>query len=154
GRSYVDYGLYAVIGPDNAADLPALAEAGAAAWKLVLRPTTGDLRAPDLGDRADLFQTLRAFGLPVVVRAEDRSVIDVAERRLRPTGRQDYPALLESRPRIGELVALETAVRLAETSGVHVHVAHLALREAMEAVAHHKARGVPLSADACPHYLF
>lgn len=154
GRSYVDYGLYGAITDENAAELEAMAAAGAIAWKLFLGPTTGDIRAPELGALLEIFQAIAPLGLPVVVHAEDRSVIERAEARLRPSGSRDYEDLLASRPRMGELVAVDTAARLAEATGVRVHLAHLALREAVDVVAHHKERGVPVTAETCPPYLF
>lgn len=155
GRSYVDYGLYAVITEGNADELPAMAEAGACAWKLFMGPTTGDIRAPELGELLHIFEhVVRPLGLPVVVHAEDRSVIEEAQRRVRDSGRSDYSALLASRPRMGEIIATETAARLAETTGVPVHIAHVTLAEAVDVIARHKARGVPITAETCPHYLW
>lgn len=159
GRSYVDFGLYGVIaaGGDLAASisrLSGLAQAGAIAFKLFLGPTTGDIRAPEVGELLPIFRTVARWDLPIVVHAEDRSVIEVAESQRRPSGSRDYRDLLASRPRFGELLAVETAARLAQETGARVHIAHLALAEAVDIVRRYRREGVAISAETCPPYLF
>src|SRR5690606_5551999 len=124
------------------------------ALKLFLGPTTGDIQAPSLGELLEIFRDLPRLGLPVVVHAEDRSVIEAASSRVRAAGGQDYEAFLDSRPRWGELLATETAARLAEASGVPVHIAHVALREALDILRRYKKRGVPITGETCPPYLY
>lgn len=159
GRSYVDFGLYGVIaqGGDLASAisrLSGLLQAGAIAFKLFLGPTTGDIRAPEVGELLPIFRTIAQWGLPIVVHAEDRSVIEVAEAQRRSSGSRDYRDLLASRPRFGELLAVETAARLAQETGARVHIAHLALAEAVDIVRRYRRQGVALTAETCPPYLF
>ena len=44
-------------------------------------------------------------------------------------------------------------IRLAAEFGTRVHIVHVAAAEAVDEIARAKARGVPVTAETCPHYL-
>ncbi|HEY8416459.1 MAG TPA: allantoinase AllB [Limnochordales bacterium] len=152
GRAYVDYGLYGVVDESNFADLPELAKAGAIAFKLFLGPTTGDIRAPGWGRLMDVFKLVAELGLPLVVHAEDRDVIEYHEQR---AGQHlDYLGFLATRPPFGELAATQTTCLLAAVTGARVHIAHVSLADAVDLIREAKERGAPVTAETCPPYLF
>lgn len=156
GRAYVDYGLYGVINEDNLDELTGLAEAGAVAFKLFLGPTTGDIRAPGWGRLMEVFDKVRDIGLPLVVHAEDRDVIEYWEKRsaqLEHARDDDYAAFLATRPRFGEAAATQTICLLAAMTNTPVHIAHVSIAEAVAAIRRAKADGAPVSAETCPTYL-
>ncbi|MFS8534103.1 MAG: allantoinase AllB [Limnochordales bacterium] len=152
GRSYVDYGLYGVIDEANFPHLRELAEAGAIAFKLFLGPTTGDIRAPGWGRLQDVFALVAELGLPLVVHAEDRDVIEYAQAQVGEA--RDYRAFLATRPPFGELAATQTTCLLAQVSGARVHIAHVSLGDAVDLIREAKERGAPVTAETCPPYLF
>ena len=152
GRAYVDYGLYGVITEDNLAELPALAATGAIAFKLFLGPTTGDIRAPGWGKLMEVFDVVAGTGLPLVVHAEDRDVIEHWQRR-RAAEAIDYYGFLATRPRFGELMATVSVCLLAGLTGTRVHIAHVSLAEAVDLIREAKERGAPVTAETCPPYL-
>lgn len=163
GRAYVDYGLYGVINEHNLGELAGMAEAGAAAFKLFLGPTTGDIRAPGRGRLMEVFEIVRDLGLPLVVHAEDRDVIEYWERRIAERAGEehgepraldcDYAAFLASRPRFGEAAATQTVCLLAAMTDTPVHIAHVSIAEAVAVIRQAKAAGAPVSAETCPPYL-
>lgn len=158
GRAYVDYGLYGVINECNLHELAGLAEAGAAAFKLFLGPTTGDIRAPGWGRLVEVFETVRDIGLPLVVHAEDRDVIEYWEQRLvrrRDTSldAHEYSTFLATRPRFGEAAATQTTCLLAAMTNTPVHIAHVSIAEAVGVIRQAKADGAPITAETCPTYL-
>lgn len=182
GRAYVDYGIYGLIDEHNLDQLEPLAEAGVAAFKLFLGPTTGDLRAPDRGRLMEVFETVRQLGLPLVVHAEDRDVIeywterverdrwgvDPAERDRAATNRAErdraaetppgscsftYTDFLATRPAFGEVAAIQTVCLLARMTDTPIHIAHVTLHEAVRVIAEAKAAGTPVTAETCPPYL-
>ncbi len=55
-------------------------------------------------------------------------------------------------PRQAEVIMVERDVRLVEMTGARLHFAHLSTREAVEAVATAKARGLPITCDTAPPY--
>ena len=151
GRAYVDYGLYGVVDENNFADLPELAKAGAIAFKLFLGPTTGDIRAPGWGRLMDVFKLVAELGLPLVVHAEDRDVIEYHEHK---AGKDlDYEGFLATRPPFGELMATQAACLLAGVTGARVHIAHVSLGDAVDLIREAKERGAPVTAETCPPYL-
>jgi allantoinase len=65
----------------------------------------------------------------------------------------DYPAYLASRPPSAEVAAIRRLVRLMERWPTPVHIVHLTSAEGLAAVREARARGLPMSAETCPHYL-
>lgn len=153
GRAHVDIGLYALLGSSDPATLQALAAAGAIGFKLFLGPTTGDLRAPEWGELLAIGPYLAELGLPVVVHAEDRSVIEYWQPRSQQVG-NNYAQFMSSRPAFGELAATAQACLLAGLTGAHMHVAHVSLARALDYIEQAKAHGWPVSAEACLPHLF
>ena len=55
-------------------------------------------------------------------------------------------------PALAEEVMIGRDALIAEYTGGHVHVAHISTRGAVEIVRRSKARGVPITAEACTHH--
>lgn len=161
GRSYVDYGLFGTLvstatGPDDGRDLSAEVEAmaaeGACGIKLFLGPTTGGIEAPGWGELYQLLKGWSDRGIRFTFHCEDREVIRCAEEEAAKGS--GYGALLAWRPRFGELLATEGVLRLSLETGARVHIAHVALKEAVDAIERARALGAPVTAETCPQYLF
>jgi dihydroorotase len=54
--------------------------------------------------------------------------------------------------RRGEEIIVARNVHLAELTGAHVHCQHISSARSVRLVREAKARGIPLSAEACPHH--
>lgn len=158
GRSFVDYGLFgAAISSESTDQLLARAQeliaGGVIGIKVFLGPTTGNLSAPTWGELYQLLSATRDQTL-FVFHCEDRSVIDAARPRVPGELSCTYQGLLAARPRVGELLATDGVLRLARSSGARVHVAHVALAEAVFAILQAKRDGADVTAETCPQYLF
>lgn len=158
GRSYVDYGLFgaAVAGDENdlVATVETMAAGGACGIKVFLGPTTGDIQAPGWGVLYELGRRFGESGLVFTFHCEDRDVIQKAQAYAGSLDPGDYQSLLRLRPRFGELLATDGVLRLALETGARVHIAHVALEEAVDAIAQAKQRGARVTAETCPQYLF
>lgn len=163
GRSYVDYGLFATAVKRRAEDddpvrtVLQLLEAGACGVKFFLGPTTGNIEAPGWGDLYRVGKEVSDRGAVLVFHCEDRDVIEQSEEREEgesSTDPADYATLLDSRPRFGEMLATDGALRLSLATGARVHIAHVALAEAVEAIRWAKAQGGNVTSETCPQYLF
>lgn len=156
-RAHVDYGLYALIDEHNLDELPGLAEAGAAAFKLFLGPTTGDLRAPGWGRLIEVFRRVGDIGLPFVIHAEDRDVIEYWQARVQQDASLHspftYADFLATRPTFGEVATIQNVCLLSRMTGTPVHIAHVTLKDAVDVIRQAKALGAPVSAETCPPYL-
>lgn len=152
GESAVDYGLCAVVSglqDEPIAELPALIEAGVPTFKAFM---VYDFRLAD----ADLDRVLRTaakHGGMLQVHCEEPGIIDplVADALRRGETACRFHAL--TRPSRAEGEATRKAIEMARRAEAPLYVVHLSCAEALEAVADAKARGEPVYAETCPHYL-
>ncbi|MGZ8563409.1 MAG: dihydropyrimidinase, partial [Candidatus Limnocylindria bacterium] len=152
GESAVDFGLSAVITgqqADPVAELPELIAAGVPTAKAFM---IYDFRLPD----ERLFAALRGMarhGGMLQVHCENATIIDalVSEALARgdTAGRHHAP----SRPTYAEAEATHRAIALARAADASVYVVHLSCADALAEVLAAKARGWPVYAETCPHYL-
>jgi dihydropyrimidinase len=152
GESAVDFGLSAVISgqqDDPVSELPDLIAGGVPSAKAFM---VYDFRLTD--DR--LFAALRAMGRHgglLQVHCENATVIDalVADALARGNVACRHHAL--TRPTYAEAEATHRAIALARAAEAPVYIVHLSCADALAEVAAAKARGWPVYAETCPHYL-
>jgi allantoinase len=142
GRCHVDVGFWGGAVPGNAADLPALHEAGVFGFKCFLIDS-GVPEFPPLSP-AELATAVSTVPALFVVHAEDPGCVTPA-----PPSRT-YVDFVASRPPAAE----ETAVATALAVGGRIHILHLSSAGALVQLAAARAAGRPVSAETCPHYLF
>jgi len=146
---YVDVGFHAGVVPQAVESVGELIDAGAIAAKAFLChsgiddfPASGEVEL-----RAAMSQLASR---KKVLMAHAEIVHDVAPMR-DPTCYLDY---LESRPPSFERTAIELLIRLAEDTGCRVHIVHLADSDCLEMLVDAMARGVGVTVETCPHYLW
>jgi dihydropyrimidinase len=152
GESAVDFGLSAVITgqqPDPVAELPELIASGVPTAKAFM---VYDFRLPD----ERLFAALRAMGRHggvLQIHCENATVIDalIADALGRGEVACRHHAL--TRPTYAEAEATHRAIALARAADASVYVVHLSCADALAEVLAAKARGWPVYAETCPHYL-
>jgi dihydropyrimidinase len=152
GESAVDFGLSAVMSgqqADPVAELPELIAAGVPTAKAFM---VYDFRLPD----ERLFAALRAMGRHggmLEVHCENATVIDalVADALSRGEVACRHHAL--TRPTYAEAEATHRAIALARAADASVYIVHLSCADALAEVLAAKARGWPVFAETCPHYL-
>ncbi len=91
-----------------------------------------------------------AFGLPVIDHCEDPSLTGDGVMN---EGWVSTRLGLRGVPAAAEEAAVARDIALAETTGAHVHIAHVSTRGAVDAVRRAKARGVRVTAEVTPHHL-
>lgn len=153
GKAYVDVGLFALLSTGSARQINALIDAGCVGFKLFLGPTTGNLAAPSWGELLEIFSHMAGTEVPIVVHAENREVIEYWLPKAKRVG-EGYDSFLASRPEFGEVAATAQVCRLAGATGTSVHIAHLALKDAVEVVRQARMAGWPVTAEACIPHLF
>jgi dihydropyrimidinase len=152
GESVVDYGLSAVITgqqDDPVAELPELVAAGVPTAKAFM---VFDFRLAD--DR--LFAALQVMGRQggmLQVHCENATIVDAltAEALARGNTACRHHAL--TRPTYAEAEATHRAIALASAADASVYIVHLSCADALAEVVTAKARGWPVYAETCPHYL-
>lgn len=91
---------------------------------------------------------LADHGIPLLVHAEiDCGAPPAAEDRA------SYRGYLESRPQRWETEAVRQMIALARKHRCRIHIVHLSASDALPLIEDAKARGIPITAETCPHYL-
>ena len=152
-KSYVDYGLYAVLGEDSLDHVEALVAGGIIGFKLYMGNTFGRVPSPSTGAMLELFEIVAPTGKRVSLHAETNSIMERRETRLRAAGRTDPLAHLAARPDVVAVEAVSRAAVLAEWTGARIHVLHISSAAELAPLRDAKARGVDVTGETCPHYL-
>lgn len=152
-QAIVDYvlhpGIYHVT-PEALAEIPDLAEAGAGTLKLVT------LALDDGGSSlfGDALAAAARAGMLTMVHCEDGAIIDYAVRALEASGHAGLENYPDSRPPLSESAAVERAIALAEAAGAPVYIVHLSSARALEVARAAKARGLDVTVETRPIYLY
>ncbi len=131
-------------------DLAALIRAGHRSLKVF---TTYNIQLSD-AQLLHIFQSARQSGALICVHAENDAIIAQARDDLITAGRTAPRDHARSRPRMAEIEAVERICRFAEYIDQPVMLFHISTREGVAAVRTAQARGAPVWAETCPHYLF
>jgi allantoinase len=155
GRTWVDVGFIGGVVPGNASALGDLAREGVCAFKCFLVPSGvpefHHVTQPDLREALPI---LAELGLPLMVHAELPEVIEAATLEAAAGDPVKYATYLASRPPAAEHEAVALVVELAELTGARVHIVHVSSARTARMVNAARARGVRITAETCPHYLW
>ena len=155
GVAVVDFCLWGGLVPGNLDRLDELAARGAVGFKAFMCESgIGDFERADDRTLIEGMQRAARLGLPVAVHAEDDAVTQKLAARAQAEGRRAMSDYLASRPATAELEAVARAIAMAEETGCSLHVVHLSTAAAVLLVAEARTRGVGVTCETCPHYLF
>lgn len=155
GRTWVDVGFIGGVVPGNEHALGALAQAGVRAFKCFMVPSgVPELEHVTESDLARAMPILAELRLPLMVHAEVPGPIEAATLEATAGDPTRYATYLASRPPSAEHEAIAMVVRLAESLGTRVHIVHVSSADSARMISHARARGVHISAETCPHYLY
>jgi dihydroorotase len=153
-RARVDYGLYGFLGEDTIPNVAEMIAGGVIGFKLYMGETFGRLPTPSTGAMLEAFETVAPTGKRISLHAETASIMARRETRMRDAGRTDALAHLAARPAIVAVEAVSRAAILAEWTGARIHILHISSAEELLPLAAAKTRGVDITGETCPHYLF
>ncbi|MEO8247409.1 MAG: dihydropyrimidinase [Chloroflexota bacterium] len=152
GHAAVDIGLNAVLTgqqPRLLEELPELIAAGVPTFKAFM---VYDFRLPD--DRLEVAMRVTArHGGMLQVHCEEPLIIDPLVAAAMDRGETGCRHHALTRPPRAEADATRKAIEMARRTEAPLYIVHLSCEEALEAVADAKARGEPVYAETCPHYL-
>jgi allantoinase len=153
--SITDFGLWGGLIPGNVTEMAELADRGVVGFKAFLC----DSGLPEFprADDLTLFEGMREaarLGLPVAVHAESQELTQGLVRKIPPEERGSVRAFLRSRPVLAELEAIQRATLLAREAGAKLHIVHVSSGRGVALTAEARAKGVDVSIETCPHYLF
>ncbi|MDB4111634.1 dihydropyrimidinase [Yoonia sp.] len=150
----IDYAFHMTVTDTDVADfntdLTQLIGAGNRSIKVF---TTYNIQLTD----AQIIATMkiaRAQGALVCVHAETDAILSDAKAALIAAGKTAPHYHAASHPRMAEIEAVERICRFAEYLGQPVMLFHISTSQGAAAVRAARARGAPVWAETCPHYLF
>lgn len=156
GKTWVDWAAWGGVVRGNTQALQLLVQAGVPGFKCFLIHSGIDGFA--WVDESDLRAALaRLQGtLPLLVHAEVAGPINTATNQLnaKNAGWRNYCTYLDSRPDAAEIDAIRLLIRLAEEFKTPIHIVHLSSAGALPLLAQARVRGLPITVETCPHYLW
>jgi len=132
-------------------DLPALMARGHRSVKIFTVYDKVRVEDPAI---LDILFTVRQQGGLVCVHAENDGMIRWMTARLLAAGRTAPRHHAEAHPKLAEVEALTRLCLFAEFTGQPVMLFHISCAEGLAVVRAARARGAPVMAETCPHYLF
>lgn len=153
-KSYVDFGVYGLLAEDNLEHLETLMDGGVIGFKCFMGNTFGNLPSPSTGAMLEGFEIIAKHGYRISLHAETASILAWRQAKLQAAGRTDPLAHLAARPAVAAVEAVSRAAVLAEWTGARIHVLHVSSAEELRPLRDAKARGVDITAETCPHYLY
>lgn len=153
-QAHVDFGVYGYVGERNIGELAAMAQAGACGFKLLLGSDNPLVPAPNDGAVLEALAKIAQTGLRCTVHAENNAILRWREAKIRTQGRDDLSAHLDHHTDVAAVEAIQRVILLSEWTGAKIHIAHENCRHALPLIAAAKRRGIDITAETCPHYLF
>ena len=153
-KACVDFGIYGLLAEDNIGEIPGLIEAGANAFKCFMGNTFGNLPSPSTGAMLEGFEIIAQSGLRISLHAETASIMAWRQAKLEAAGLNEPLHHIASRPEVVAMEAVARAAILAEWTGARIHVLHISSAGELRPLAEAKARGVEITGETCPCYLF
>jgi allantoinase len=153
GKLYCNCGFWGGVVPGNLDKLDELIKSGVLGIKAFLTHSGID-EFPNVtvSDLRKALPVLAKYNVPLLAHAEIDEThpgIQLFERN--PT---NYMAYLGSRPRSWEDKAVELLIALCEEFNTPVHIVHLSSANNIEKIKAAKAKGLPLTVETCPQYLY
>jgi dihydropyrimidinase len=138
------------VGPDVLAEIPALLDTGCNTIKYFTVPPGFDAQ---IAGYVEATRRAGAARLLTLIHCEDSALLADAAAGLAAAGQTGLRYYAESRPPIGEVVATQRAVAIAEATGAPVYIVHLSCARALAVCAEAQARGIQVYVETRPFYL-
>lgn len=152
-KSYVDFGLWGALVPDNVDQIGELMDLGCVAVKGFIPYATPEY--PNVPDSV-LLEAMRKYKdthTILAFHAENAELAKSGADKLKAQGRKDPLAHMEARDTIVELEAISRIILYAKATGARVHIVHLTIADGAELIKQAKQEGVRITTEVCPHHL-
>ncbi|UOQ84497.1 allantoinase AllB [Gracilibacillus salinarum] len=170
-KAYVDYGLWGIcIGHLNNGDIQDLHKKGVIGFKFFwgyavhkdtyqlmynYKPGMEDVIPPfDDGQVYEMMEEVAKTGQLFAVHAESNELIQTLTNRVEESGGRTYEDMIKGRPNVAEALTVSKGIQMAKAAGVRFHVLHVSSEEGLDLVRDAQIKGLPVTVETCPHYLF
>ena len=155
GKATIDYGFHMIVTdmPDKRLpEMQRLADEGVTSYKLFMA-YPGVMYVDD-GTLYRAFRQAGENGTRICMHAENGIVIDEIIKEAVRDGKTEPRWHALTRPTRMEAEGVHRAIAIAEVANVPLYIVHLSSHDALEQVKIARARGVDVTAETCPQYLF
>jgi dihydroorotase (multifunctional complex type) len=153
-KSYVDFGLFALLTNDNLGELDNLKKAGAFGFKVFFGTSTGEIAAPSAPILIQQMEKIRKLDMRIGFHCETSELNSYFTSLCKnKTNLNNGILLSQARPVISETLAIQTVILYAEYTRAKVHIHHVTSAEGALLAAEAKQKKLKISAETCPHYL-
>ena len=169
-KAHTDFGIWGLcLGDLNMKELAPLNKAGVVGFKFFwgyaidsntyqliynYDPSMKNVIPPlDDGEVYRIFREVAKTGKMVAIHAENFYIIKALTDEVKASGDTSYAAMLRSRPVVSETTVIETAIKIAEATGCHLHILHLACGDGVDLIREAQKKGIKVTGETCPHYL-
>ena len=139
--------------PTRVEEIAEIVEAGAVGFKVYLSSRIGGIDVDDDGLLVATFREAEAQGVPVLVHAEDRGIIEAGRKEMETTGQNDVDAYLVAHSPKAEGKSIKRVLGLVKKSGVDVHFCHVSSELGLDAILAAKKAGLSVTCEVTPHNL-
>ena len=126
------------------------AETGQTSTKIFMVRTVFDAEVPDYMATMD---AAGGAGIMTMVHCEDGPILARAVAELTAAGRTSLEYFPDSRPVVGEVVATQRAVAMAEATGAPIYAVHVSSEGALRVLQDARERGLSVFVETRPIYL-
>jgi allantoinase len=153
--SMVDFGLWGGLVPGNLDQLETLKERGVIGLKAFMcNSGISDFAQVDSKSLQQGMRIAADLDLLVAVHAESSETTERLTGQALARGGSTPVDYLATRPVSSELDAIQMAIEFAAESGGRLHIVHVSCGAGVQLVADARSRGVDVTCETCPHYLF
>lgn len=122
------------------------------ALKVFMGASTGDLLMDDESSLHAIYALAKAHHLMIALHAEDELIIRKNAAQYAAETDFKYHSIIRE-PRAA-IQAVDLVIQLTEMYQVPSYILHVSTRGELDLIKAAKARGLPIYAETCPHYLF
>jgi dihydroorotase (multifunctional complex type) len=151
-QAIVNIAFYSAF-PKNSKEVSAIVKEGAVAFKIFLSQKIGGVNIDDDNALLKAFKMAERSGVPVAVHAEDREMLEEAEKKMRQDRRDDASAYVKVHSPEAGVKAIQRTIRIVEKSSSHVHFCHISSAAELNTLVKAKEKGLPITCETTPHNL-
>jgi len=153
-KSYIDFGLFALLNNGNLDKMENLKDAGVLGFKVFFGSSTGDIAAPSLDVLVKQIEKCSELGIRIGFHAESNELnANFTSIAKKETDTPDGFWLDYARPVLSEIQAIQTIIGLAFQRNAKIHIHHVTSEDGLNLIAEAKEKEMDITAETCPHYL-
>jgi len=159
-KSCVDYAFWGGV-PGNdfnqiiaEKNITELADAGVAGFKVYTISGMDTFKDLNYNEMEIIAKSINRTGKPLAVHAEDKEIISQNRHKIKDEDLNRWESYCMMRTVEAEVKAVTNLINIAERTGCRFHIVHLSSKAALGLIKNAQKKGLNISTETCPHYLY